>query len=188
MRWPETYRSYITLRESDRLTQLEGSAMSEPEYTTVAEQEQVLLPAEVPAAEYPLLPAYEVGGVTVRSDVGPMTPLGRKMLIQASNPGDLEIGKDGTLRVTVYHWLVMPASHTDEDTGEISEYTSVVLFDREGRHYKSASAYAISRLSIMVGLYQREEWDGGIPLVIRERKGRSGRTYHDWRIDMGEQS
>ena len=106
------------------------------------------------------------------------------MLLQAGNPGDLEIVTGQPLRITVTNYLVMPETRMDEETGELHSFARTVLFTRDGKHFRSSSAHFPHRIKACLELFGPEEWARGIMFEIRERpsKRHKGGSYHDIRV------
>lgn len=120
------------------------------------------------------------------TNIDARTLRGKAMLVKAGAPGDHEI-KDGLpLHLVVTHWLVMPDQQMDEKTGEVSEFTRVVLFDAAGRTFRTSGAGAPATLLRLLQCYTRTEWLAGIPLVVytRPSKRHRGSIYHDIQVDI----
>lgn len=110
---------------------------------------------------------------------------GKALAVAAGNPADIVIGEDGTCRIDAVAFIVFPDERADPDSGEVSVFARVVLFDKDGRTFRTTSAFAPSRLAAILDLYGPERWKTGIPIVIRERKSRTGMgSYHDMRVEV----
>jgi hypothetical protein len=108
---------------------------------------------------------------------------GKAAVLAALNPGDLELGPDGSVGFVAVHFLIFPDTGVDPDTGEVKEFTRTALFTADGRVYRTTSAYAPARVMMAMRLFTEQEWANGIPFLVRERKSRkTGRTYHDIRV------
>jgi hypothetical protein len=114
------------------------------------------------------------------------TLLGRALMLKASGPGDYEVQPGKPLRLMARWWAMIPDSATDEDTGEISEFIRVVLFDADGKSFRTSAAHAPSRLRGLLELVPSEEWQNGVALIIEQRRGKRGRDYHDINLDVGD--
>lgn len=115
-------------------------------------------------------------------------PRQRAWIFAAGNPADYQLEGRPELTIRAVHWLVYPDERTDEHSGEVSQYAVLVLFDSEGRFFKTTSEYAFRRLRAALDLYSRAEWDRGIAFQVRARPSRRhpGGTYHDIRICVGD--
>ncbi len=108
---------------------------------------------------------------------------GKALAIAAMSPGDIEIGKDGYVEMIVTHYILYPDEGVNEETGEVTRFTRLVLFTAEGLTYRTTSESAPRRIEAMLKLFGPAEWAAGLPFLIRERKSRkTGRTYHDIRL------
>lgn len=110
------------------------------------------------------------------------TKRGKYLLMAAGNPGDLEFDKNGTLIVTAVDWLIFPEERVDPESGEVSTFARTVLFTADGDTFRTTSAHVPHRIAAACDLFTEEEWKAGIPFLVRERKSKQGRTYHDLRI------
>ena len=112
---------------------------------------------------------------------------GRAMLLNAAGSGDIQFGADGNARITACNWCILWDESTDETTGEVSEFTRLVLFDKDGRTLSTTSAVAPRRMQRILQAFNKEEWEKGLPLVLIEKKTRDGkRTYHDLKVDLSQ--
>lgn len=85
--------------------------------------------------------------------------------------------------MTAVNYVVMPGETTDEDTGEVSQYTLTVLIDKNGENVKFASDWAPRRLHAMLALYSAEEWANGIPIeCYTGQSRRQGRVFGSFRV------
>jgi hypothetical protein len=107
---------------------------------------------------------------------------GKVLALAAGSPADLVIPDNGVLAITATHYFLFPDIGQDPESGEIKEFTRTVLYDREGRTYRTTSGHAPHRIKAILELISADEWAKGIPFVISERRSRAtGRTYHDIR-------
>lgn len=109
---------------------------------------------------------------------------GKAMLLQAGEPGDIELRPGEELVIRAVHFLIYPEERIDEETGAVSTFARTVLFDKEGRHFRTTSAHVPHRITAALDLFGPEEWEKGIPFVICERpsKRHKGGTWHSIRV------
>lgn len=113
---------------------------------------------------------------------------GKAMLMAAANPSDYKPDQNGVVRIRVRHWIVLPDQRITEETGEVRDFPRTVLFDAQGKHFRTSAPHAPQRLYAAMQLFEAEEWARGIPFVISLRRGLRGRDYHDIRLDTDTQS
>lgn len=115
------------------------------------------------------------------------TPRGRALAVHAGNPADVQFTTEDTIRFRACDFLVYPDEVTNQKTGEIVQGCRVVMFDREGRTFKTTSEYIAHRLAAVLQLYTVQEWRDGIPFVITRRpsKRHPGGSYHQLEVDCG---
>lgn len=113
------------------------------------------------------------------------THRGKALAIAASNPSDLEIHDECGIVDTFTNYLIFHDSQIDEDTGEVSEFPRTVLFTRGGLTYRTSSEHMPHKIAQICDLFGESGWRDGIKLRIMERRSRkTGRTYHDLRVEM----
>jgi hypothetical protein len=111
------------------------------------------------------------------------TSKGKAWAINAMGESDAFFDPDKPAEFTATDWLLMPGEATDEETGEVKQFTWLVLFDAEGKTAKTTSEVIPHRVYQMLSLYSVTEWHAGIKVRLLVRRSRkSGRTYHDLRI------
>src|SRR5271156_398216 len=71
---------------------------------------------------------------------------GKAMAMAAGNPSDLEFSQNGELKVLATHYLIFPEERPDPDTGEISQFARTVLFQADGRIFRTTAAHAPHRI------------------------------------------
>lgn len=108
---------------------------------------------------------------------------GKAWLLKAGSPGDYEVTMEKPLRMTAHAYVVFPDSTEDEKSGEIKEHPRAVLFDKDGKTFRTSAAHAPTRLLIVCAMYSPQQWVEGIPFVITARRGKRDRVYHDIQID-----
>lgn len=113
------------------------------------------------------------------------TPIGKALAFNALGESDYEITPEGPTRIEAVSYLVYPATVWNEETGEINEFSWIVLFDKLGKTVKTTSDVVKQRIVQVLSMYSPAEWKQGIKLLVVPRVSRkSKRVYHDVRIDM----
>jgi hypothetical protein len=113
------------------------------------------------------------------------TDKGRALFINAGCPGEIDFDENGTARILACHFVVYPDTGVNVETGEERAFSRTVLIDRHGKMYRTTSEYAPRRLRAAMALYSEEKWARGIPFIITQRRSRkTGRTYHDLRVEV----
>lgn len=131
-----------------------------------------------------LYPTKEMRLVDCPSNIDASTIQGKAMLLAAGNPGDLEF-VEGKVRICATHFVVFPEERPDPETGEIHTFARTVLFDRQGRSFRTTSAHAPHRIQAALDLFGPDDWANGVSFVIRERmSAKTKRIYHDIRLDV----
>lgn len=115
-------------------------------------------------------------------DVGSM----RTALIKGTSPGDLdaELHAKGYVSLRLRYFLCFPDERTDEETGEVNQFTRTVLYDMDGRTLRLSSAHAPQRICHLMEMFSPEEWEEGIPIRVSIRKSRRNREYADIQLDQ----
>lgn len=108
----------------------------------------------------------------------------RAWAFNAGNPADLRLNGAIPLRLRVVAYLILPDQREDPETGEIREFERLVLFTKKGETFKTSSAFGWHRAKAAVELFSEDEWEQGIPFVIRARQSEQKRWYHDIRIAL----
>lgn len=111
---------------------------------------------------------------------------GKALMLKAGGPSEYELEPGKPLRLIVTHWALMPDTRVDEESGECSEFVRTVLFDADGKTFRTSSAHSPLRLLAMLQLFTDNEWASGIPIIIEARKSKRGRMYHEINIDINE--
>jgi hypothetical protein len=110
---------------------------------------------------------------------------GKACLINAMNPATISVRGNGSATIRMTDYLVYPVAEVDEESGEVKEFVRTVLIDRDGNTLVLTSPHAPNRIAELLGMYSREEWRAGIPVIVSERRSRrEGRTYHDMRVAL----
>lgn len=121
------------------------------------------------------------------TNLDPANPKHRALLFDAGNPADYKVGADNQCVVTATHWLVYPEEREDEETGEVRQFAVVVLFDREGKFFKTTSQFGPRKMKAAIELFKAPDWERGVTFIITVRIGQRKRPYHDIRVVMDEQ-
>jgi hypothetical protein len=109
---------------------------------------------------------------------------GKALMLKASSPGDYDVKPGVPIRLIVCHWAVIPDTQVDEETGELHEFVRTVLYDAEGKTFRTSSAHSPMRLCAMLELFSPAEWANGIPVIVVARQSKRGRVYHDVEVDL----
>jgi hypothetical protein len=121
--------------------------------------------------------------VSVGTNLDLTTFAGKALILKAGSPGDYDVKADKPLRMIVHAYAVFPETLVNEETGEVKEITRTVLFDREGKTFRTSAAHAPTRFLIAASLFTPQQWVNGIPFVVTARTGKRDRVYHDIQID-----
>lgn len=113
---------------------------------------------------------------------------GRALAFAAGNPADYRLDDKGMCKIVAHKWLAYPDEAEDPETGEVRQFARIVLFDRDGRFFKTTSAWGLRRLKAAIELYDEMEWRLGVPFVISARLSKLNRVYHDIRIAIDPSS
>lgn len=112
-------------------------------------------------------------------------PSQRAAIFNAGNPADVTVGLGQSITFTAVHWLMYVDERQDEESGEVKQLGVLVLFDREGKTFKTFSQYAPRRLKAALELYAPTDWIRGVTFVVTDRASKMpGRHYHDIRISI----
>jgi hypothetical protein len=112
-------------------------------------------------------------------------PRDKVRFFNATNPPNLAFDENGVLAIHATHFILFPDEGEDPETGEVRQFTRAVLMDAEGNTASTTSAFAPRRLRAAMLLWGPEQWAAGIRFVLTERRSRkTGRTYHDLRVEV----
>lgn len=106
------------------------------------------------------------------------------MAFNAGNPADIQLPQEGALRIIAHRFILIPEEREDEETSEVKQFATLVLFDAKGKTFKTSSAWAWRRAKAAVELFTQEEWDLGIPFKIQLKMSQRKRPFHDIRIEL----
>jgi hypothetical protein len=116
------------------------------------------------------------------------TKHGRALLINCCNPGDIKLRTNESLDIVVKYYVCYPDSTADEKTGEMKEFTRYAFVTPKGEIFRTSGEHTYKRISAMLSLFSKEEWEKGIPLRITarpsDRKGRS--DWHEIKVNYPE--
>lgn len=112
------------------------------------------------------------------------TQRGKALLIKSEGGRDYEHDGIEQVRIRVTHYLMKPTEVVDENTGEVREFVEVVLYDANGKMYRTSGVAAPRRLRALFEVFSPAEWADGIPLVITPRPSKRGAPWHDIQVDM----
>lgn len=121
------------------------------------------------------------------TNLDPKNPKHRALLFDAGNPADHKIDSDNRCVITATHWLIYPEEREDEETGEVRQFAVVVLFDKDGRFFKTTSQYGPRKMKAAIELFKSSDWERGVTFIITVRIGQRKRPYHDIRVVVDEQ-
>lgn len=114
---------------------------------------------------------------------------GKALVFAAQSPGDIEFDERGMAFIEATNYCIFADTGLSAETGEVTVFARTVLYDKEGRTYRTTSENAPHRLAAACDMFGPEVWARGIPFTIRERKSRkTGRVYHDMRIAWPDES
>jgi len=126
-------------------------------------------------------PDGELAGLT---NLDLATPRGKAMLLAAMSPADIDFDAGGRAKILATNYVLLPDEGTDPETGEVRSFVRTILIGKDGLTYRSTSESMPRRLKAALALWTPAEWAAGILFVITERKSRkTGRTYHDLRVE-----
>ena len=109
-------------------------------------------------------------------------------MFAAGNPADYKFSEQGVCTITAHHWLIYPDERMDEETGEVRQFAVCVLFDAQGKFFKTTSLFAPRRMKAAIELFSPKDWQDGVTFIVRQRRGLTGRTYHDIRVLVDQES
>lgn len=121
--------------------------------------------------------------VSVGTNLDLTTYQGKALILKAGSPGDYEVRSDKPLAMIVHAYAVFPDTAVNEETGEVSEFVRTVLFDKDGKTFRTSAAHAPTRFLIAASLFTPQQWQAGIPFIIKARTSKRDRVYHDIQID-----
>lgn len=120
------------------------------------------------------------------TNLNPDTAHGKSLLLAATQVPDFQLDQTGSATITATHWLLMPGEQENEETGEVEPVIWAVLFDKDGRMFKTTGVYARSALRAAAALFKPHEWAAGIQFRIASRLTSNKRIAHDVRVQLPE--
>ncbi len=114
------------------------------------------------------------------------TNKGRALAVNGASPANYEVTADKPLHIVATHWLILPDGQVDEETGEVREFPRVVLYDAEGKTFRTTGIAAPAKIKLLSDMYDSDAWARGIPLLVTvlPSKKRKGAHWHDIRVDI----
>lgn len=110
------------------------------------------------------------------------TKHGRALAQAATQIADYQLDQQGRCMLRVTHWLLYPDIIENEQTGELDEVVWLVLFDKDGKTFKTTGYAGRQAIRAAAELFSAYEWAEGIPFIITSRLNSNKRICHDIRI------
>jgi len=146
-----------------------------------SEPTTALVPARVHSQDLTPLPGTPLSGCPTSLDL--TTEEGKARAINGLGEPDVAFAGASEIEFEMTDFLIHPVSKVDEETGELSEFTRLVLWDSKGQTFATTSMVVPHRLAAIFSLYPAERLRQGLRLLLVERKARkTGRTYHDLKV------
>jgi hypothetical protein len=120
------------------------------------------------------------------TNLDPDTPRGRALLGAATQVPDYQLDQQGSAEIVATNWLIFPDEIPDEQTGEISPVVWCVLFDKDGRFFKTTSVFSRAAFRAFACLYRPADWAAGIRFKITSRMTSNKHIAHDIRVPWGD--
>lgn len=110
----------------------------------------------------------------------PRDKAGMVRRFNAMGQSSLELGRDGTLLLEVADVLAYWRDHTDPDSGEVKEFSWLVLIDVAGETFGTSSEVVASKVGQLLAMRAAGliEWPCALQIVTRTAQA-SKRRYHD---------
>lgn len=100
--------------------------------------------------------------------------------LNAMGQSTLTLGRDGTVEMLLEHFLAYPREQADEQTGEVHQFTWLVLIDARGESFGTSSPVVAGKVWQLWALKSAGLVPWPCPVQIVTRKAmKSGRSYHD---------
>lgn len=137
-------------------------------------------------------PAPQRGRLIARTDAAPGdcptnldlgTEEGKASFLNALCSPDVVLDKDGRAYLSVVHYVAHPAEHVDADSGELRQYSRLVLIQEDGTTFATTSAVVAHRLAQALALYGPGPISPPLNVVVMECRSKAGRRYHDLRFE-----
>lgn len=148
------------------------SESSEPNVTTAHAE---LVPNQPAALSVPLGTPIHLCPSTLPADEA-----GVIRRLNAMGQSTLDLDRNGELLITVQDVLVYPREQVDEATGEVSQFSWIVLIDPNGERWGTSSAVVGGKLWQLLALRSAKliKWPVSLQIVTRTAR-KTGRRYHD---------
>lgn len=109
--------------------------------------------------------------------------VGKAAFLNAMNRPDTTLDVSGQALIDVVDWLAYPRVDQDPESGEVKEYSCLVLIGADGLRFATTSPVVAHRLAQAVRLHGCSHFDPPLPCIIRAVRARkSGRTYHELEV------
>src|SRR4051794_33740200 len=111
------------------------------------------------------------------------TEQGKAAFLNAMNRPDTVLDASGMAMIDVVDWLAYPRVEQDPESGEIKEYSCLVLIGANGLRFATTSPVVAHRLAQAIRLHGTAHFEPPLPCIIRAVRARkSGRTYHEMEV------
>lgn len=105
---------------------------------------------------------------------------GKARAMNAAVRPDLEIDPEHPFSFHFTDWLIMPESQVDEDTGEVSEYLSLIFFLPGGQRVKTTGRVVMERLAKWLACWPGGEWRNlEVTIFVLNSRKNKAQTYHE---------
>lgn len=96
---------------------------------------------------------------------------------------DTEITLEKPATIRLHDWVVMPSDQLDEETGELHQFLTLILWDEQGRTVKTTSSVVMRRLGTWLQLWPDRQWRH-LEITISTYASRKNpqQTYHDAKV------
>lgn len=110
------------------------------------------------------------------------SPRWKALLLNAQTTPDVTVTNGEEVVFTAVDWLVQWTERIDRQTGEVSQFSQVVLFSRDGDTLATSSEVVAHQLARCLRVFSPTEWAAGLTFRFRGRTSAAGRTYHQMRV------
>lgn len=180
----------LTDRERDALARrgsnLEGAFRAEAEAARNAVAERGLAVRDLTterAVQGLCIATPGAGPLQCPTSLDLSTERGKVAFLNAMNRPDTVLDSSGQALVEIADWLAYPRVDQDPESGEVKEYSCLVLIGADGMTFATTSPVVAHRLAQAVRLHGCSHFDPPLPVIIRAVRARkSGRTYHEMEV------
>lgn len=110
----------------------------------------------------------------------PKSPEGMKQRFNAMGASTLQFGRDGTLLMDLKDVLAYYVEDRENEEGELSSFSWLVLIDVTGDTFGSSSPVLADKVGMLVASWSAGEIERPTPVQILKRTSvKKGRVYHD---------